>query len=148
MPIRLVLADDHPIVLDGLIQLLSLESDMAVVARASNGVEALRAVRGHKPDILVLDLHMPLMDGLAVVRAITHEALPTKIVVLTGYGSDDTVEAVELGVRAVVLKEIAPALLVRAVREVYAGGTWFELGAGPQVVDRLRHHSVAGGELA
>ena len=148
MSIRLVLADDHPIVLDGLAQLLRLAPDMDVVARASNGVEALRAVRRHNPDILVLDLHMPMMDGLAVVRAMAHEALPTKIVVLTGFGGDNTVEAIELGVRGVVLKEMAPALLVRAVREVYEGRTWIERDAVPRVVDRLRHRSIAEGEIA
>jgi len=148
MPIRVVLADDHPIVLDGLAQLLSLAPDMAVVARASNGVETLRAVRRHKPDILVLDLHMPVMDGVGVVRAMAHEALPTKIVLLTAFGGDDTVEAIELGVRGVVLKDMAPALLVRAVREVHEGRTWIERDAAAQVVDRMRHRSVAGGEIA
>ncbi len=68
MPISLVLADDHPVVLAGLEQLLALEGDFAVLARCANGGEAVRAVREHRPDVLVLDLNMPVKDGLAVLR--------------------------------------------------------------------------------
>ena len=148
MPIRLVLTDDHPIVLDGLAQLFLSESDFAVVARASNGKEALQAVREHEPDVLVLDLRMPVMDGVAVVREMIRESLPTGVVVLTATEGDDMLEAIELGVRGVVLKDMAPMLLVRAVREVYAGGTWIERGAAAKAVDRLRRRGAAEREMA
>jgi len=148
MPIRLVVADDHPIVMAGLVQLFKLESDIAVVACASNGEQTLQAVHEHSPDVLVLDLRMPVMDGLAVIREMTRKAIATKVVVLTGTEDDDVLEAIELGVRGVVLKDMAPALLVRAVREVHSGGTWIERGSATRTVDRLLHRDAASRKIA
>jgi DNA-binding NarL/FixJ family response regulator len=148
MPIRLVLADDHPIVLQGLEQLFLFEANFAVVACTTNGAEALQAVRTHQPDILVLDLRMPVKDGRAVVREINGDALPTKVVVLTATEGEDVLEAIELGVRGVVLKDMAPQLLVRAVREVHAGGTWIERNAATNAVDRLLQRNAGIREIA
>ena len=137
MTIRLVLADDHPIVLDGLEQLFLLEKDCEVVTRARNGDEALRAVRQFQPDVLVLDLRMPGMDGLAVLEEMRREALPTRVVILSAMNSDDLFEAIRLGARGVVLKDMAPRLLVQCVRTVHAGGKWLEKGVATCAVDKL-----------
>jgi two-component system nitrate/nitrite response regulator NarL len=137
MTIRLVLADDHPIVLDGLEQLFLLEKDCEVVARAKNGDEALRAVRQFQPDVLVLDLRMPGMDGLAVLEEMQREALPTRVVILSAMNSDDLFEAIRLGARGVVLKDMAPRLLMQCVRTVHAGGKWLEKGVATCAVDKL-----------
>ncbi|HEX7271822.1 MAG TPA: response regulator transcription factor [Casimicrobiaceae bacterium] len=137
MPIRLVLADDHPIVLDGLAQLFSAEPDLEVVACASDGDKALEAVRKHQPDILVLDVRMPGKDGLAVVREMSREKLPTRVVILTAVGHDEVFEAIRLGVRGVVLKDMAPKLLVHCVREVHAGRRWLEKGYATHAVEKL-----------
>jgi DNA-binding NarL/FixJ family response regulator len=127
MPIRLVLADDHPLVLAGLENLFRLEQDFQVLASCGDGEQALRAVRELRPDILVLDLRMPGKDGLAVLRALWEEKLPTRVVVLTAaLDEDDVVEAVRLGARGMVLKEMAPRLLVDCVRKVHAGEEWLE----------------------
>src|SRR3989441_8998005 len=83
MAIKIVLADDHPLVLDGLEQLFSAEQDIKVVARCMDGEAALAAVRKHRPDVVVLDLRMPVKDGLEVLRQIRLEKLPTRVVVLT-----------------------------------------------------------------
>jgi len=147
VPIRLVLADDHPIVLDGLAQLFASEPDCEVVARASDGVEALAAVRKHRPDILVLDLRMPHMDGVAVLRELRQEALPTRVVVLTAVDSGGLLEAIRLGVRGVVLKDMATKLLVRAVREVHAGGKWIEKGIATRAMGTLLDREVAVEEI-
>ena len=97
MPIRLVLADDHPIVLEGLAQLFAAEKDFNVVARASNGDAALAAIRRHEPDVVVLDLRMPVKDGLAVLREIRREGLLTRVVVLTATSQNgDVFEAISL----------------------------------------------------
>lgn len=139
MPIRLVLVDDHPIVLDGLGQLFTLEGGFDVVARASNGDEALLAVRRHRPDVLVLDLRMPGKDGIAVLREMRHEGISTRVVVLTASReSGDVSEAIGLGVEGVVLKDMATSLLLRCVREVHAGGKWIERGAASDAVDAMR----------
>lgn len=148
MPIRLVVADDHPIVVEGLVRLFQLEPDIAVVSCTSNGEETLQAVREHSPDVLVLDLRMPVMNGLAVIREMTRSAVATRVVVLTGTEEDDVLEAIELGVRGVVLKDMAPALLVRAVREVHAGGTWIERGSATRAVDRLLQRDAASRKIA
>jgi two-component system, NarL family, nitrate/nitrite response regulator NarL len=137
MSIRLVIADDHPIVLDGLEQLFLLEKDCEVVARARNGDEALRAVRQFQPDVLVLDLRMPGMDGLAVLGEMRREALPTRVVILSAMNDDDLFEGIRLGARGVVLKDMAPRLLMQCVRTVHAGGKWLEKGVATSAVDKL-----------
>ena len=136
-PIRLVLADDHPIVLQGLEQLFSLEPDFEILARATNGSDALRFVREFRPDILILDLRMPVKDGLTVLREMRCESLPTQAVVLTAVDGDDVLEAIQIGVRGLVLKDTAPMLLVRCVREVHAGGMWLDRSAAARAVDKL-----------
>ena len=95
MSIRLVLADDHPLILEGLKNLFKLEADFQVIATCNDVVSALEAVREHQPDILVLDLNMPAGGGLAVAREIQQGAIPTRIVVFTAALDDDElVEAV------------------------------------------------------
>lgn len=144
---RLVLADDHPIVLDGLEQLFRLEADFAVVARCRDGEETLRAVREHRPDLLILDIRMPGRDGLEVLRAIRDEQLPTRVVVLTAALEDDQLlEAVRLGVCGLVLKETAPRLLVNAAREVHAGGQWLESGVVSRALRKLVHRDAGARE--
>ena len=128
MPISLVLVDDHPLILDGLRSLFRQEADFDVVAECSNGAQALEAARRRQPDVLVLDLRMKEVDGLAVLRSIANEALPTRVVVLTAaLDEDQVVEAIRLGAKGIVLKEMAPRLLVQCIREVHAGGEWLDI---------------------
>lgn len=127
MPIRLVIVDDHPIVLEGLERLFRLEGDLEIVARCVNGSEALEAVRTHLPDILVLDIRLPGRSGLDVLDQVRREGLPTQAVLLAGsINEDELVEALHLGARGIVLKEMAPELLIRCIRTVHAGGRWLE----------------------
>jgi two-component system, NarL family, nitrate/nitrite response regulator NarL len=130
MPIRLVLADDHPIVLDGLENLFRLEPNFLVVARCRNGEEALAAVRRHQPDVLILDIRMPGKDGLTVLRELHREQLPTKVVLLAATLEEaEALDALRLGVRGMLLKELAPQMVVRCVRKVHAGEQWIETNA-------------------
>ncbi|HEX7186327.1 MAG TPA: response regulator transcription factor [Thermoanaerobaculia bacterium] len=126
-PIRLVIVDDHPIVLEGLERLFRLEGDFEIVARCVNGSEALEAVRTYLPDILVLDIRLPGRSGLDVLDQVRREGLPTHAVLLAGsINEDELVEALHLGARGIVLKEMAPELLIRCIRTVHAGGRWLE----------------------
>ncbi len=126
-PIDLVLADDHPIVLRGLENLFQLTDGFRVVACCADGHEALAAVRRHRPQVAILDIKMPGLDGLAVVEALLDEKLGTRVVLLTATLDESLVlRAMSLGVHGLVLKETAPKVLVRAVREVSDGGQWFE----------------------
>lgn len=149
MSIRLVLADDHPIVLDGLETLFRLEPDFEVAARCVNGEETVVAVRRHRPDVLVLDIHMPRKDGLAVLRDLQHDKLPTKVVLLAAVLEEEEVlEAMRLGVRGMVLKELAPQMVVQCVRKVHAGEQWLEMHAVSRVVDSLLRREAGEREAA
>ena len=138
MAITLVLADDHPLILDGMESLFRLEKDFKVAACCVNGEETVRAVRKHKPDILVLDIRMPGKDGLGVLREMSKEKLPTRVVVLTGAISEEEVgEAIRLGARGLVLKELAPKLLVQCIRRVHAGELWLEKDTVGNALEKL-----------
>jgi DNA-binding NarL/FixJ family response regulator len=149
VPIRLVLADDHPIVLDGLERLFRAEADMEVLARCANGDETLRAVRHRRPDVAVLDIRMPGLDGLAVLRVVHREKLETRVVLLTAsLDEDDLLEAVRLGVRGVVLKEMASQLLVQCVRKVHAGEKWLERQSFSRALEKMLRREAGAREAA
>jgi len=148
MTIRLVLADDHPIVLDGLVRLFQGEVDFEVVARASNCNETLQAVRRLLPDVLVLDMRMPEKDGLAVLREMVETGIQTRVVILTALHTYDLIEAIRLGAKGVVLKETATQVLVRCVREVHAGRTWLERSVAAQTVEGLLRRDQATRAIA
>lgn len=122
MTIRIVVADDHPFILDGLDQLFRTENDCEIVARCADGEEALRAVQKYRPDVLVLDVRMPRLDGIELLRRMHELQMPAKVVLLTASLDDARLlEAFRLGASGLVLKESAPRLLVQSVRQV-AGG--------------------------
>jgi DNA-binding NarL/FixJ family response regulator len=147
--IRLVLADDHPIVLAGLEQLFRQEPDLEVAAGCTSGEEALRAVRLHRPDVLVLDVKMPDRDGLSVVREIRGGQPGLAVVLLTAALDEaQVVEAVRMGVQGIVLKENALQVLVQAVREVHAGGQWLEQRAAGRALARMLQREAGERDLA
>jgi DNA-binding NarL/FixJ family response regulator len=149
MPITLVLANDHPIFLDGLEDIFRREPDFQVLARCLEGQAALRAVRQLKPDVLILDLRMPKMGGLAVLREMQKEKLPTRVVVLTAaLDEDEVLEAIRLGVQGVVLKEMAARLLVQCVRKVHAGEQWLEKRSVSLALERLLKREAATRQIA
>ena len=149
MPIRIAIADDHPIVLDGLEQLFRIEDDIDVVARCSTGRAAIEAVRAHDPDVLVLDVLMPHPDGLAVLRALDGQAASTRVLLLTAIIDDERLlEAIRLGAQGVVLKESAPALLVEAVRDLHKGRQWLERGLGGRALRKLLQRETTERQLA
>lgn len=149
MPISVVLADDHPLVLDGLESLFRVERDIVVVSRCRDGAATLRAVREHRPDVLVLDIRMPQGDGLSVLRTMKEEGLESRVVVFTAaVDEDEVVEAIHLGVRGVVLKEMAPESLVLCVRHVHAGGEWLERRSVSRALDLMRKREAGASTIA
>jgi DNA-binding NarL/FixJ family response regulator len=149
MPITLVLVDDHPIFLNGLEDIFRSEPDFKVVARCAEGQAALRAVRQLKPDILILDLRMPKMDGLGVLREMQKEKLSTRVVVLTAAPDEnELLEAIRLGVHGVVLKEMAPRLLIQCIRKVAAGEQWLEKRSVSLALERLLKREAAARQIA
>jgi len=125
--IRIVVADDHPIFRDGLVRLLALEPDFEVVAQAQDGRQVLDVLQQHEPDILLLDLKMPGLDGLATLQRLQNSKHKTRVIVLTA--SDDKnefVQAMKLGTSGIVLKQSATDLLIKSIRKVNAGEIWLD----------------------
>lgn len=138
MPIRIVIADDHPVVRRGLAQFIADEDELEIVAECADGRAALRAVELHAPDVLIVDLRMPQLTGLDVLRHLQNSGSEIPAVLLAGNISDDeVVEAMRYGVKGVVLKEMAPSLLVACIRKVAAGGTWLEKEAVGRAMEKL-----------
>ena len=147
--IRVTLADDHPLVLNGRYHLLQDYPEFEVLDRCTSGTEALAAVQRRRPDVLVLDLQMPGVDGLAVARALATAGDPPKIVLLTAQlHEDQLIEALHLGVRGFVLKEMATKLLIECLRRVHAGGQWLEKDAANRAMAKLVRREAKSREVA
>jgi len=145
MSIRLILVDDHPIILQGLQRLFDRDPQFDVVACCAGGDEALEAVRLHAPDVLVLDLKMQDRHGLEVLRVLKDERRECRTVILTAAMRDDEVaDAVDLGVAGIVLKESPPASLVECVRAVYQGKRSIDRDMLNRAFSRVRRRDFAG----
>ena len=127
VPIRLVLVDDHPIVLHGLQALFERQGDFEVVSTCTTGETALAAARTLHPDVMVIDVKLADGSGLDVVKAIAEQQLPCRAVLLTAsIGEHEVLEALTNGVRGLVLKDSAPDSLLACVRRVFEGGQWLD----------------------
>lgn len=125
--IRVLIADDHPIVRDGLRKLLSLEEDFQIVGEASDGCEVLDKVQELDPDVLLLDLRMPNLDGLSALQALQQTNKHTRVIVLTASeDKNEFVQAMKLGCSGIVLKQTAPELIVKSIRKVHGGEIWLD----------------------
>jgi two-component system response regulator NreC len=139
VPVTLILADDHPIVLQGLRHLLEGEPEFRIMGEAGDGLEALRLVERLKPDILVVDMMMPGMNGLEVLRQIKKISPTTRTIVLSMQSADAyVVEALKNGAAGYVLKETGPGELVRAVREVIQGNQFLSAKLSERFLDCRR----------
>lgn len=125
--IKIVIADDHPIFRDGLRKLLSLEEDFEVVGEAKDGNEVLDVVRQTEPDVLLLDLRMPSLDGLAVLQSLKAMTSQCKVIILTASeDKNEFVQAMKLGCSGIVLKQTATELLYKSIRKVFQGEIWLD----------------------
>ena len=125
--IRIVVADDHPIFRDGLCRLLALEEDFEVVAQAQDGRQVLDVLQQHEPDILLLDLKMPGLSGLAILQKMQDGHTATKVIVLTASeDKSEFVQAMKLGTAGIVLKQSSTDLLLKSIRKVHAGEIWLD----------------------
>ncbi len=125
--IRVLIADDHPIVRDGLRRLLSLDEDIEVVGEAGDGREVLERVQALEPDVLLLDLRMPNMDGLTALQTLQHTNRKTRVIVLTASeDKNEFVQAMKLGCSGIVLKQTAPDLIAKSIRKVHSGEIWLD----------------------
>jgi DNA-binding NarL/FixJ family response regulator len=121
-PIRVLSVDDHRLMREGIVRILSLQPDLRVVAEAATGEEAIEQFHRHRPDVTVMDLQLKSMSGVDAIRAIRREQPNARIVVLTMYhGDEDVYRALEAGAAGYVLKDTIPEDLIRVIREVHAG---------------------------
>jgi len=121
-PLRLLIVDDHRLLRKGIARLLELEPGMTVVAEAGNGEEAVEQFRRHTPDVTLMDLELPRMDGVEAITAIRREFPNARVIALTMYqGDEDIHRAVQAGAVAYLLKDTVPEVLVRVIRDVHEG---------------------------
>jgi two-component system, NarL family, nitrate/nitrite response regulator NarL len=125
--IRILIADDHPIFLDGLKRLLSSQPGFSVVGEARDGREALLLMEQTDPDVLLLDLRMPVMDGMEVLQTMKRNNLRTRAIVLTASeDKNEFVQAMRHGCCGIVLKQTPPDLLLKSIRKVHSGEIWLD----------------------
>lgn len=120
--IRIVIADDHPIVRRGLRTLFSTQPDLELVGEAENGAQAVQLVHTLRPDIVIMDLQMPVQDGMSAIRELNTAKSPTRVVVLTSFPDDDRVfAAIKAGAIGILLKDSSPKDLLDSIRRVHQG---------------------------
>ena len=139
LPIRIVIAEDQALVRRGAALLLSMEPDMEVVGQACNGVEAVELAMALHPDVVLMDLHMPLKSGVAATREITHMFPDTQVLVLTTLDDDETVfEAVRAGAQAYLLKDVKEEELLETIRALQRGESRLTPQIARKVMDQFR----------
>ena len=136
--IRIMIADDHPVVREGLSAMLSREEDIRVVGEAENGVQAVSKARELRPDIVLMDLRMPELDGVEAMRQIGDHDPNIKFIVLTTYDNDEYIfRGIEAGARAYLLKDAPRQELFKAIRGVYKGESLIQPAVAGKVLDRF-----------
>jgi DNA-binding NarL/FixJ family response regulator len=137
--IRVLIVDDHPVVRSGLLGLLDVETDIEIVGEAGDGEEALARVAALAPDVVLMDLRMPRLDGVGATARITAEFPASRVLILTTYDTDaDIVHAVEAGASGYLLKDTPRAQLVAAVRAAARGETVLAPPVAARLVSRMR----------
>ncbi len=121
-PIRLLVVDDHALVRQGFIAMMGVEPDLDVVGQAANGIEAVELARSLRPDVILLDLAMPRMDGIEATREIKSQNPDARILIITSFAEDEKVyQAVKAGALGYLLKDSSPEALMRAIHDVFEG---------------------------
>ncbi|MCU1435604.1 MAG: two component transcriptional regulator, LuxR family [Pseudarthrobacter sp.] len=140
-PITVLLVDDQPLLRMGFRLILEGEDDLSIVGEASDGAEAVRQVRDLAPDVVLMDVRMPVLDGIEATRAITADGASARIIILTTFDVDEYAFAgLQAGASAFLLKDVAPAELIQAVRVVASG----DAVVAPRVTQRLLETYVRG----
>ena len=133
-PIRIIVTDDHPVVRDGLVAILSTQPDFAVVGDAASGQETLDLAREARPDIVLLDLEMPEMDGVETLRQLQRLVPEARVIIFTAFDTDERIlSAVRAGAQGYLLKGAPRNDIFRAIRVVYQGGSLLE----PMIAQKL-----------
>jgi DNA-binding NarL/FixJ family response regulator len=142
--IRVLVVDDHPVVRDGLVAILSTQPDFAIAGEAADGGAAVEAVAALAPDVVLMDLELPVLDGVDAIRRIREHAPDTAVIVLTAFDTDDRIlSAVQAGAQGYLLKGAPREEIFRAVRTAHAGGTLLEPIIASRLLRRVREAPAA-----
>jgi DNA-binding NarL/FixJ family response regulator len=146
--IRILIADDHSVVREGLVSLVKRKADMAVVGEASNGREAVDLWKEHRPDITLLDLRMPELDGVGAIKEIRGLDENARIVVLTTFdGDEDIYRAIKAGAKGYLLKDSAREALMECIRKVHSGETCIPPDLAAKLADRVSGEALSAREI-
>lgn len=144
-----LVVDDHALVRRGVVNIIAHEPDLHVVAEASNGAEAVDAYAKHHPDVTLLDLRMPVMEGVEAVRQIRALDLNARVIVLTTYDTDeDITRALKAGAKAYILKDITADDLIACIHDVLAGKTYLAPAAAAKLAEGMARVQVTPRELS
>ncbi len=145
----MLVVDDHALLRTGVANIINQEPDLEVVAEAANGLEAVEAFERHRPDVTLLDLRMPVMEGVEAVRQIRQRDPHARVIVLTTYDTDeDIARALKAGAKAYVLKDIAADALIACIHDVLAGKTYLAPAAAAKLAERVTQVQLTPRELA
>ena len=146
--ITVILADDHTVVRQGLRSLLAAEQDIEIVGEAENGRQTVQMVQKLRPDVVVMDIAMPQLNGLEATRQIMREGVATKVLILSSYGDDEYVhQLTEAGASGYLVKQTAANDLIKAIREAYKGNAYFSPSISKRILDYYREAYLKGKPL-
>ncbi|MEY2557242.1 MAG: hypothetical protein QOE34_667 [Verrucomicrobiota bacterium] len=146
--IRVLIADDHSVVREGLVSLIGRKADMSVVGEAANGREAVELWKQHRPDVTLLDLRMPEMDGVGVIKDIRGNDEKARFVVLTTFdGDEDIYRAIQAGAKGYLLKDVPREALMDCIRRVHAGETCVPVHLAAKLAERVSGESLSEREI-
>jgi two-component system NarL family response regulator len=149
LPIRVLIADDHSIFRQGLAMIISRDPDMTVIAQAENGQQAIDLFREHQPDVTLMDLRMPQVEGVEAITAIRRESKSARIIVLTTYDSDEDIyRGLQAGAQGYLLKDTEPDELFNAIRTIHRGEQYIPSNVGVKLIQRMNNPVLSERELA
>lgn len=141
--IEILIADDHSMVREGLKQLIELEDDILVIAQAGDGKEAIEKIQQYNPDVVLLDINMPVMNGLEVLKYLNENNIRANILMLTIHNEVEYLfKAVEIGVKGYVLKDSEADVLIKAIREIYKGESYIQPNMAAKLFQKMNDQTA------